>query len=97
MRPAVIDTDVVSFLFKDDSRTKIYLPRFQNRPWLISFMTEAELEQWVLLANWGATRVEWLRLFLGRFVIVPSSRDLAELRRRMPGSRQRLCYMTQHF
>jgi len=32
-------------------------------------MTEAELEQWVLLANWGAKRVEGLRLF-------PSSRDL---------------------
>ena len=76
MRPAVLDTDVVSFLFKDDSRAHIYLPRLENRTWLISFMTEAELEQWVLLANWGAKRVEWLRLFLGKFVIVPSSRDL---------------------
>lgn len=76
MRPAVVDTDVVSFLFKADSRSQIYLPRLRNRPWFISFMTEAELEQWVLLANWGATRVEWLRLFLGRFVVVPSSRDL---------------------
>jgi predicted nucleic acid-binding protein len=76
MRPAVLDTDVVSFLFKNDSRAQFYLPRLQNRSWLISFMTEAELEQWVLLANWGATRIEWLRLFLGRFVIVPSSRDL---------------------
>jgi predicted nucleic acid-binding protein len=76
MRPAVLDTDVVSFLFKNDSRAQIYFPRLQNRPWLISFMTEAELEQWVLLSNWGATRLEWLRLFLGKFVIVPSSRDL---------------------
>jgi len=45
MKPVVLDTDVVSFLFKDDSRALIYLPRLQNRPWLISFMTEAELEQ----------------------------------------------------
>jgi len=44
MKPVVLDTDVVSFLFKDDSRALIYLPRLQNRPWLISFMTEAELE-----------------------------------------------------
>jgi len=76
MRPAVLDTDVVSFLFKDDSRAQTYLPHLENRPWLISFMTEAELEQWALLANWSAKRIEWLRLFLGRFVIVPSSRDL---------------------
>jgi len=39
-------------------------------------MTEAELEQWALLANWGAKRVEWLRLFLSRYVIVSSSHDL---------------------
>ena len=39
-------------------------------------MTEAELEQWALLSNWHARRVEWLRDFLARFVIVPSSRDL---------------------
>jgi len=60
-----------------------------------------------LLANWSAKRVEWLRLFLGRFVIVPSSRDLVlkwadvmvaarqagvESRLPTPGSRQRLCY-----
>jgi len=39
-------------------------------------MTEAELEQWALLSNWQTKRIEWLGTFLGRFVIVPSSRDL---------------------
>jgi predicted nucleic acid-binding protein len=39
-------------------------------------MTEAEREQWALLANWHAKRRDWLRIFLARFVIVPSSRDL---------------------
>ena len=76
MKPIVLDTDVVSFLFKGDSRAKTYLQQLQNRQWLISFMTEAELEQWALLANWSASRLEWLRLFLGRCVIVPSSHDL---------------------
>ena len=76
MKPVVLDTDVVSFLFKGDSRAQVYLRHLQNRQWLVSFMTEAELEQWALLANWSAKRVEWLRLFLGRCVIVPSSHDL---------------------
>jgi tRNA(fMet)-specific endonuclease VapC len=76
VKPVVLDTDVVSFLFEGDSRAKIYVQQLQNRRWLIPFMTEAELEQWPLLANWGAKRVEWLRLFLGRCAIVPSSHDL---------------------
>ena len=64
MRPVVLDTDVVSFLFKGDSRAQTYFPHLQERAWLISFMTEAERQQWALLANWNAKRVEWLRLFL---------------------------------
>jgi tRNA(fMet)-specific endonuclease VapC len=76
MKPIVVDTDVVSFLFKADSRAQLYLPHLRNRQWLISFMTEGELEQWAVLANWGAKRVEWLRTFVGRFGIVPASHDL---------------------
>jgi tRNA(fMet)-specific endonuclease VapC len=76
MKPIVLDTDVVSFLFKADTRAQMYLPKLQDRQWFISFMTEAELEQWALLANWSEKRVVWLRLFLSRFVVVPSSHDL---------------------
>jgi tRNA(fMet)-specific endonuclease VapC len=76
MSPFVLDTDVVSFLFKNDTRAQSYLRHLESRQWVISFMTEAELEQWALLSNWHAQRVEWLRIFLRRFVIVPSSRDL---------------------
>jgi tRNA(fMet)-specific endonuclease VapC len=76
MNPIVLDTDVVSFLLKGDTRAQIYSPHLHDRQWLISFMTEAELEQWALLANWSSKRIEWLRLFLGRFAIVPSSHDL---------------------
>jgi tRNA(fMet)-specific endonuclease VapC len=51
MKPVVLDTDVVSFLFKNDSRAQAYLPHLRDRQWVISFMTEAELEQWALLAG----------------------------------------------
>jgi hypothetical protein len=76
MSPFVLDTDVFSFLFKNDSRAAGYLPHLRDRQWVISFMTEAELEQWALLAGWQPKRVEWLRVFLSKMVIVPSSRDL---------------------
>ena len=52
MTPVVVDTDVVSFLFKNDSRAQLYLPLLKDRELLVSFMTEAELEQWILLARW---------------------------------------------
>jgi hypothetical protein len=51
MNSIVLDTDVVSFPFKGDTRAQLYIPHLQNRQWLISFMTEAELEQWALQAN----------------------------------------------
>jgi predicted nucleic acid-binding protein len=76
MTPAVVDTDVVSFLFKNDSRAQLYLPLLKNRDLLVSFMTEAELEQWILLANWGERRVQRFQEFMRGFASVPSSRDL---------------------
>jgi tRNA(fMet)-specific endonuclease VapC len=78
MRPVVLDTDVVSFLFKNDTRAALYVEHLRDRQILISFMTEAELEQWVLLSNWSAQRVEGLRFYLARFVVVASSSDLSK-------------------
>ena len=76
MTPVVVDTDVVSFLFKNDSRAQLYLPLMRDRDLLVSFMTEAELEQWILLAKWGVDRVRRFRIFMTGFASVPSSRDL---------------------
>ena len=39
MKPIVLDTDVVSFLFKADTRAQMYLSQLQDRQWFISFMT----------------------------------------------------------
>ena len=76
MTPIVVDTDVVSFLFKSDARAQQYLSFLDNHQLLISFMTEAELEQWVLLAKWGPERVSRFHGFMNRFASVPTSRDL---------------------
>ena len=56
MRPIVPRTDVVSFLFKGDSRAERYLGDLE---WIgngISCMTEAELGQRVLLSRWSSKR-----------------------------------------
>jgi tRNA(fMet)-specific endonuclease VapC len=77
MTPVVVDTDVVSFIFKRDTRSQLYLAHVDGKPGMISFMTEAELERWGLEAAWGDLRRTRLREFLKRFLIVPSSEMLS--------------------
>ena len=40
MNPVVVDTDVVSYLFKNDSRAQRFLPLLRDRAVIISFMTD---------------------------------------------------------
>jgi hypothetical protein len=68
MTPVVVDTDVVSLVFKGDWRAPIYLQSLSGRDLLVSFMTEAELERWILQAKWGPARVTRFRIFMKRFV-----------------------------
>lgn len=42
----VVDTDVISFLLKDDTRVQAYRPHLQDKTLVLSFMTVAELYQW---------------------------------------------------
>jgi uncharacterized protein (DUF2237 family) len=52
----VVDTDVVSYLFKSHSTAFQYLPDLTDRTPMISFRTLAELDRWVLEARWGEAR-----------------------------------------
>lgn len=76
MTEVVADTDVVSFLFKNHPLGYRYDPDLIGRVPLISFMTVAELERWALQYRWSPKRLHGLRLYLKRFVVVPSSSDL---------------------
>ncbi len=76
MSGLIVDTDVVSFLFKNDSRAEDYLRFLEGQLCFISFMTEAEMELWTLIAGWGPPRIARFQQFLRLFTVVPSSRDL---------------------
>ncbi len=76
MTQIVVDTDVVSFLFKNHPIGLRYDPELTGRVALISFMTVAEVERWAIQYRWGQHRLHWLRLYLNRFTVVPSSPDL---------------------
>ncbi len=72
----VVDTDVISFLLKDDTRAQLYRPHLQDKMLVVSFMTIAELYQWAYQRNWGEKRLAWLEDRLHTFVIAPYDNDL---------------------
>jgi tRNA(fMet)-specific endonuclease VapC len=76
MTGVVVDTDVVSYIFKNHPFGSRYDAELSGRIPLISFMTVAEIERWALQYRWGTRRVQSLRTFLQRFTVVPSSPDL---------------------
>jgi len=76
MSAVIVDTDVVSYLFKSHPTALLYLPDLKDRTAMISFMTVAELDRWALEARWGEARRNWLREYLERFVVLPYNRDL---------------------
>lgn len=49
----VVDTDVLSFIFKEDTRGELYLPHIDGKLTIISFMTLAETDRWAIERNWG--------------------------------------------
>ena len=76
MERLVLDTDVVSFLFKGDSRARLYRPFLAGRLVVISFMTLAELYRWALEKNWGEGRRRRMEEHLRKLVVYPFNRDL---------------------
>jgi tRNA(fMet)-specific endonuclease VapC len=76
MAAVVVDSDIVSFQFKRDTRAALYQPHLAGKQWILSFQTVAELDGWALQRAWGAARRTKLERHLGKFVIVFAERLL---------------------
>ena len=79
MKAAIVDTDVVSMVFKGDSRAQQFRSHISGRLLGICFMTLAELERWQLERHWGPTRKSELRQHLTRYAVLPVSRELCAM------------------
>jgi predicted nucleic acid-binding protein len=67
----VVDTDVVSYLFRHATRAAAFVPILQGHVPYVSFMAVAELDRWALSRNWGPSRMEDLERRLRTFVFQP--------------------------
>lgn len=76
MTTVLLDTNIVSYLFKRDSRAALYAPHLLNRELAISMMTVAELFQWAAIRNWGKPRVRRLEQLFDRYTILPVDMNL---------------------
>ena len=65
----VADTNVLSFIFKEDSGAELYRPHINDNLVIVSFMTIAELDRWALHHNWGTARRRSMELFLQNFLL----------------------------
>lgn len=74
MRMAVVvDTNVLSYLFKGDTRAAMYRPHLEGQRLFLSFMTIAELDRWALGHKWGQARIRQLGHYLARHYAVRHS------------------------
>jgi tRNA(fMet)-specific endonuclease VapC len=77
MPSVVVDTCVLSALFKGSPLATSYRPHVTGRRLVISFMTLAELHRWPLERNWGERRRGYLEEFVARrCVLYPFNRAL---------------------
>lgn len=67
----ILDTNIVSYLMKNDPIIHAYTSHIKGRLLAISFITVGELYFGVEKAMWGADRREKLETTLRNFVVIP--------------------------
>ena len=86
----ILDTDVWSFLFKQDTRAEQYKGHIEGQIPCVSFQTVAELYQWVEKADWGEKRRNRLNAWLERFIVLGYDQQTGRLWGQVRAERERL-------
>jgi predicted nucleic acid-binding protein len=71
------DTNVVSYLFKKDTRGSVYKPHIEHKLVFIAAQTFAEIELLPLNNKWSRKRHEKLRENLKNNVFIEASREIS--------------------
>ncbi len=71
MNTVLLDTNIVSYVFKRDSRAALYAPHLLNKELAIAMMTVAELLQWATVRKWSVARVRQLEAEFEKYTILP--------------------------
>ena len=73
----LVDTDIVSFFYKKDTRAKAYEQHLTLQTLFVSFVTMAELYRWPFERNWGERKKQDLMRYLRNYAVLPYDDALA--------------------
>jgi len=73
----LVDTNIVSYVLKRDTRVLNYRSHLENRVLCVSFASVAELYRWALSSGWGEARTAQLRAMLRNYAVLPYDDRLA--------------------
>jgi tRNA(fMet)-specific endonuclease VapC len=73
----LVDTDIVSFFYKKDSRAKPYERHVKGQTLFVSFISVAELYRWPFERNWGEAKKQELMQYLKNYTVLPYDDALA--------------------
>lgn len=76
MKAIIVDTDVVSLLFKRDAGASAYQAHTVHWILGISFMTLAELHRWPMERHWGLARRQTFAEYLKQYTVMTSTSEL---------------------
>ena len=77
MATVLVDTNVVSFLFRGAEQARELLPLLSGHDRAVSFQTVAELYEWSTSARWGARRTQRLAdVLTAYYIVIPSDDEL---------------------
>lgn len=71
MNAVLLDTDVCSYIFKGDTRSREYLPLLTGRRVFVCFVTVAEMYLWSIRRQWGQRQIEALNNNLASYGHLP--------------------------
>jgi tRNA(fMet)-specific endonuclease VapC len=74
----LVDTDVLSYLLKEDTRASFFAPFLLNKSVAISFITVAELYYWAFYRSWGTARIAQLEARIKNYVVLPYDYSLCQ-------------------
>lgn len=85
----MLDTNIVSYLFKKSDIVRPYLPYIEGKLLFLSFISVGELFLWAEIAGWGEKRRTQLEARLHNYVVVPYDYEIARCYGRVAAERRR--------
>ena len=73
----LLDTNIISYIYKGDTRAQPYAQHLTGQTLFVSFMSVSELYRWPFERSWGDLKKQHLVQFLKNFAVLPYDDGLA--------------------